>query len=279
LKPYFPLDKTVEGLFETARRLYGITFEPAPDIEVYHPDVKAYKVIDADGTFLAVFYADFFPRPGKRQGAWMTSFKPQYKRNGINSRPHISIVMNFSKPTGDEPSLLSFYEVNTLYHEFGHALHGMLSQVTYPGLSGTNVYWDFVELPSQMMENWTYEPEVLKMFAKHYKTGEPIPFEYIEKLKEEKKFLEGLATLRQLGFGYLDMAWHHRFPGGYGNIVDYENEAVNPTRFYEYVPGTLISTSFGHLFAGGYAAGYYSYKWAELLDADAFSVFKKKRYL
>ncbi len=275
LKPYFPLEQTVEGLFEVARKLYGIKFEPAPDIDVYHPDVKAYKVKDKTGELLAIFYADFFPRPGKRQGAWMTSYKPQYIKDGKNSRPHISIVMNFTKPTSGEPSLLSFYEVNTLYHEFGHALHGMLSQVVYPGLSGTNVYWDFVELPSQIMENWTYEPEVLKMFARHYKTGEPIPYEYIEKLKEEKKFLEGLATLRQLGFGYLDMAWHHRFPEGYDHIADFENKAVNPTRFYDYVPGTLISTSFGHLFAGGYAAGYYSYKWAELLDADAFSIFKK----
>ncbi len=275
LKPYFPLEQTLEGMFEVARKLYGIRFEPAPEIDVYHPDVKPYKVFDEKDEFLAVFYADFFPRPGKRQGAWMTSYKPQYIKDGKNSRPHISIVTNFSKPTATEPSLLSFYEVNTLFHEFGHALHGMLSQVTYPGLSGTNVYWDFVELPSQIMENWTYEPQVLEMFAKHYQTGEAIPYDYIEKLKRQKQFLEGMATLRQLGFGYLDMAWHYRYPEGYENIVSYENAALDPTRFYEYVPGTLVSTSFGHLFSGGYAAGYYSYKWAELLDADAFSIFKK----
>ena len=275
LKPYFPLDKVVAGLFETARKLYGIRFEKAPDIDVYHPDVQAYRVLDADGSFLAVFYADFFPREGKRQGAWMTSFNPQYIYNGKEVRPHISIVTNFSKPTGDEPSLLSFYEVNTLFHEFGHALHGMLSKVTYPSLSGTNVYWDFVELPSQIMENWTYEPEVLQMISGHYQTGEPVPQEYIEKLKREKQFLEGMATVRQLGFGYLDMAWHHRYPEDFENIVQYENLALDKIRLYPYVEGTLISTSFGHLFAGGYAAGYYSYKWAELLDADAFSIFKK----
>jgi len=275
LKPYFPLDKVLSGLFETARKLYGIRFEPASDIDVYHPDVQAYRVWDKDGSLLAVFYADFFPRPGKRQGAWMTSYNPQYILNGKNIRPHVSIVTNFSKPTADEPSLLNFYEVNTLFHEFGHALHGMMSQVTYPSLSGTNVYWDFVELPSQIMENWTYEPEVLKMISGHYKTGEPVPQEYIDKLKHEKQFLEGLATVRQLGFGYLDMAWHHRYPEGYKNIVQYENDAIAKTRLYPYVNGTLISTGFGHLFSGGYAAGYYSYKWAELLDADAFSIFKK----
>jgi len=275
LKPYFPLDTVLKGMFETANKLYGIRFEPADNIDKYHPDVQVYKVIDNDGSLLAIFYADFFPREGKRQGAWMTSFGPQYKKDGKNVRPHISIVTNFSKPTADEPSLLNFYEVNTLFHEFGHALHGMLSQVTYPSLSGTNVYWDFVELPSQIMENWTYEPEVLEMISGHYQTGEPVPAEEIEKLKREKQFLEGMATERQLGFGYLDMAWHHQYPEGYQNIVQYENAAMDKTRLYPYVNGTLMSTTFGHLFSGGYAAGYYSYKWAELLDADAFSIFKK----
>ncbi|NPA42645.1 MAG: M3 family metallopeptidase [Chlorobi bacterium] len=275
LKPYFPLDRVLDGMFEVARKLYGIRFEPAPDIDVYHPEVQAYRVLDRDGSFLGVFYTDFYPRPGKRQGAWMTSYRPQYKKDGRNVRPHISIVSNFTRPAGDKPSLLSFYEVNTLFHEFGHALHGLLSQVTYPSLSGTHVYWDFVELPSQIMENWTYEPEVLRMFARHYATDEPLPEETVQKLKDEKKFLEGMATVRQLGFGYLDMYWHDKYPEDFRDIVQYENAALDKVRLYPYVEGTLISPSFGHLFSGGYAAGYYSYKWAELLDADAFSIFKK----
>ncbi len=275
LKAYFPLPGVLEGMFEVAHKLYGIRFEKADDIPVYHPDVEVYRVMDNDGSFLAVLYLDFYPRSGKRQGAWMTSYRKQYRLNGQDYRPHISIVTNFSKPVGNTPSLLTFNEVNTLFHEFGHALHGMLSDVTYPSLSGTSVYWDFVELPSQIMENWIYQPEALQLFAKHYETGEILPADYIEKLKKEKQFLEGMATVRQLGFGYLDMAWHHTYPDGFENIVQYENEALEKIRLYPYVEGTLISTSFGHLFAGGYAAGYYSYKWAELLDADAFSIFQK----
>lgn len=276
LRPYFPLDATVEGMFRVANKLYGIRFEPAQGIDVYHPDVQVWKVLDRDGSFLALLYTDFYAREGKRQGAWMTSYKDQYRTpDGRNSRPHISIVTNFGRPTGDTPALLNFYEVNTLFHEFGHALHGMLANTTYADLSGTNVYWDFVELPSQIMENWTYEPEVLQMFARHYLTGEPLPAEWIEKIKRSKQFLEGMHTLRQLGFGYLDMAWHYSLQEVPGDLEAFENQVFAPVRFTPPVPGTLMSTQFGHLFAGGYAAGYYSYKWAELLDADAFSIFQK----
>ena len=275
LKPYFLLEKVVDGLFKTVHKLYGLQFVRTDNIDVYHPDVQVYEVRDEDGSFLALLYMDFFPREGKRQGAWMTSFKTQYKKDGKDHRPHISLVMNFTKPTDNTPSLLSFYEVTTLFHEFGHALHGMLSDVTYPSLAGTNVYWDFVELPSQIMENWVYEKEVLDMFAQHYETGEKLPVEYLEKIKQTKQFLEGMATLRQLGFGYLDMAWHYTYPGKINDAEAYEVQAMKKTRLLPHVPNTMMSPGFGHLFAGGYAAGYYSYKWAELLDAHAFSIFRK----
>ena len=276
IKPYFPLPHVLEGMFDVAGKLYGIRFEKAPNIPVYHSGVTAYKVLDSDGEFLALLYTDFYAREGKRQGAWMTSYKAQYTTpEGRDSRPHISIVTNFGAPAGDRPALLNFYEVNTLFHEFGHALHGMLARTRYPGLSGTNVYWDFVELPSQVMENWTYEPEVLNMIARHYQTGESLPAAMVEKLRESRRFLEGMATLRQLGFGYLDMAWHHRMKEPPADLEAFERQVFEPVRLVPPVEGTLMSTQFGHLFAGGYAAGYYSYKWAELLDADAFSIFKK----
>ena len=275
LRPYFPLEATVEGMFAVAGKLYGLQFEPATDVDVYHPDVKAYRVLESDGRFTALLYMDFYARDNKRQGAWMTVFKPQYRKDGKNERPHVSIVTNFARPTENRPVLLNFYEVNTLFHEFGHALHGMLADTRYPELSGTNVYWDFVELPSQIMENWTYEPEVLRMFARHYQTGETIPNEWVEKLSRSRSFLEGMATLRQLGFGYLDMAWHYSLEKVPDDLEVFERKVFEPVRLTPPVKGAVMSTQFGHLFAGGYAAGYYSYKWAELLEADAFSIFKK----
>ena len=276
LRPYFKLENVLNGAFEVARRLYGITFEEVNNIDKYHEDVQTFEVKNEKGEFMAVFYADFFPRKGKRNGAWMTSYKSQYKKEGKNERPHISIVCNFSRPTATKPSLLTFNEVTTLFHEFGHALHGMLADTTYPSLSGTSVYWDFVELPSQVLENWCYEKEALEIFAKHYETGEIIPMEYVEKIKKSANFLEGIATVRQLSFGMLDMGWHGQDPSGIKDLKSFENEQFASTRLFPDVSENVMSTAFSHIFDGGYSSGYYSYKWAEVLDADAFEYFKEK---
>jgi len=275
LKPYFKLENVLNGAFEVANKLFGIRFEKVSNIDVYHEDVETYEVKDENNNLVALFYADFFPRKGKRNGAWMTSFKPQYIKDGINERPHVSIVCNFTKPTPTKPSLLTFNEVTTLFHEFGHALHGMLSNTVYPSLSGTSVFWDFVELPSQVMENWCYEKEALELFAKHYETGETIPMELIEKIKESASFLEGMATVRQLSFGLLDMGWHAQNPANITNLKAFENEQFESTKLYPDVTENAMSTAFSHIFAGGYSSGYYSYKWAEVLDADAFDYFKQ----
>lgn len=276
LKPYFELDRVIAGVFSVATKLYGLHFEETNDVDVYHKEVKTYRVTDQDGEFVALFYADFHPRPGKRNGAWMTSYRPQQIKDGKNERPHISIVCNFTKPTASKPSLLTFNEVTTLFHEFGHALHGMLANTTYSGLSGTNVYWDFVELPSQILENWCYEKETLELFATHYKTGELIPMEYVKKIKESSTFLEGMQTLRQISFGLLDMAWHGADPSGIKDVKAFESNAFEATRLFPETAETCMSTSFSHIFQGGYSAGYYSYKWAEVLDADAFEYFKQE---
>lgn len=275
LKPYFKLENVLNGAFTVAGKLFGLTFTEVQDIDKYHKDVTTYEVTDDKG-LVAIFYADFFPRKGKRNGAWMTSFKPQYVKDGVNERPHVSIVCNFTKPTETKPSLLTFNEVTTLFHEFGHALHGMLADTVYPSLSGTSVYWDFVELPSQVMENWCYEPEALALFAYHYQTGEVIPMEYIEKIKDSASFQEGIATMRQLSFGLLDMGWHSQDPTGITNVKTFELEQFAATQLYPDVPENAMSTAFSHIFQGGYSSGYYSYKWAEVLDADAFEFFKEK---
>jgi Zn-dependent oligopeptidase len=275
LKPYFQLENVLNGAFTIAEKLFGITFKEVFDIDKYHEDVQTFEVLDFERNLVAVFYSDFFPRKGKRNGAWMTSFKPQYIKDGINERPHVSIVCNFTPPTETKPSLLTFNEVTTLFHEFGHALHGMLANTTYPSLSGTSVYWDFVELPSQVMENWCYEPEALALFAKHYETGEIIPQEYVEKIKESASFLEGMATLRQLSFGILDMAYHAK-PQTIDDVKAFEKETMASTSLYPDVNENCMSTSFSHIFQGGYSSGYYSYKWAEVLDADAFAYFQEK---
>lgn len=275
LKPYFKLSHVLDGAFEVARRLFGIRFKEVHDIEKYHEEVQTFEVLDGEGALVAVFYADFFPRKGKRNGAWMTSFKPQYILNGINERPHVSIVCNFTRPTETKPSLLTFNEVTTLFHEFGHALHGMLANTTYPSLSGTSVYWDFVELPSQIMENWCYEPEALALFARHYETGEIIPQHYVDRIRESAAFLEGMATLRQLSFGMLDMAFHAADPSGIDDVKAFEDRAFEPMRLYPEVADNCMSVSFSHIFQGGYSSGYYSYKWAEVLDADAFEYFRE----
>lgn len=274
LKPYFQLEKVVDGVFQTANKLFGLSFEENKDIEVYHKDVTAYEVKDESGKHVSVFYADFFPRAGKRAGAWMTSYAGQYKQGELDHRPLVSIVCNFTKPTGSTPSLLTFNEVTTLFHEFGHALHGMLANGTYESLTGTSVYWDFVELPSQVLENWCYEKECLDLFAKHYQTGEPIPEEYIEKIKASSNFMEGYQTLRQLSFGMLDMAWHGRENKDLESVPEFEKEIMDQTNVLAAIPGTNMSCSFSHIFQGGYSSGYYSYKWAEVLDADAFAYFK-----
>ena len=276
LKPYFELKNVINGVFTVAEKLYGLHFEEVQNIDKYHADVKTYEVKDDEGELVAIFYADFHPRAGKRNGAWMTSYKPQQIKDGENDRPHISIVCNFTKPTASKPSLLTFNEVTTLFHEFGHALHGMLANTHYPSLSGTSVYWDFVELPSQILENWCYEKETLELFARHYKTGELIPMEYIEKIKDSATFLEGMATLRQLSFGLLDMAWHGQDPSGIKDVKAFEVSAFADTQLYPDVAENCMSTSFSHIFQGGYSAGYYSYKWAEVLDADAFALFKQE---
>jgi peptidyl-dipeptidase Dcp len=274
LKPYFKLENVINGVFKVAEKLFGLTFKEVDNVDKYHPEVKTFEVYENDN-FISLFYADFHPRPGKRGGAWMTSYKPQYMLDGKNSRPHISNVCNFTKPTSSKPSLLTFNEVTTLFHEFGHGLHGMLANTTYPSLSGTSVYWDFVELPSQVMENWCYEKEALELFAHHYETGELIPMELVEKIKESATFQEGLATVRQLSFGLLDMAWHGKDPSSIENVKTYEEEAFESTNLFPETPETCMSTSFAHIFQGGYSSGYYSYKWAEVLDADAFAYFKE----
>ena len=276
LKPYFQLEKVLDGAFAVAQKLYGITFEEIYEVDKYHEEVKTYAVKDEDDQLVAVFYADFFPRKGKRNGAWMTSFKSQYIKKETNERPHISIVCNFTKPTETKPSLLTFNEVTTLFHEFGHALHGMLANTTYPSLSGTSVYWDFVELPSQILENWCYEPEALALFAYHYETGEMIPMELVHKIKESASFQEGMATMRQLSFGLLDMGWHAQDPSNIKDIKAFETEQFAATQLYPDVKENAMSTSFSHIFQGGYSSGYYSYKWAEVLDADAFEYFQEK---
>jgi oligopeptidase A len=273
LKPYFKLENVIDGVFTIANRLYDLAFEEIATIDKYHEDVKTYNVTDTSGKFVAVFYADFHPRKGKRNGAWMTSYKSQQIKNKINERPHISIVCNFTKPTETKPSLLTFNEVTTLFHEFGHALHGMLADTTYNSLSGTSVSWDFVELPSQILENWCFEKEALELFAKHYETGETIPMKYVEKIKESASFHEGMQTLRQLSFGLLDMQWHGQNPTKITSVKEFENNAFSDTKLYPDVAENCMSTAFSHIFQGGYSAGYYSYKWAEVLDADAFEYF------
>lgn len=275
LKPYFKLENVLDGAYQVAQKLYGLVFTEVHTIEKYHADVQTFEVTNEQGEFIAIFYTDFFPRKGKRNGAWMTSFKNQYILNGVNERPHISIVCNFTKPTATKPSLLTFNEVTTLFHEFGHALHGMLANTTYPSLSGTNVYWDFVELPSQVIENWCYEKEALELFAKHYQTGEVIPMDLVEKIKESASFLEGMATVRQLSFGLLDMGWHGQDPTAITNLKEFETSQFKDTAQYPDVAENAMSTSFSHIFQGGYSSGYYSYKWAEVLDADAFDYFKQ----
>nr|WP_315190931.1 M3 family metallopeptidase [uncultured Flavobacterium sp.] len=276
LKPYFQLENVLNGAFTIAGKLYGLSFTEIFDIDKYHEEVTTYEVKDEKNDLVAIFYADFFPRKGKRNGAWMTSYKSQFIKDGINERPHISNVCNFTKPTETKPSLLTFNEVTTLFHEFGHGLHGMLANTTYPSLSGTSVYWDFVELPSQIMENWCYEPEALALFAKHYQTGEVIPQEYVEKIKESASFQEGMATLRQISFGLLDMAFHSNNPSAITDIKAFEKAAFEKTNLYPDVAENCMSVSFSHIFQGGYSSGYYSYKWAEVLDADAFAYFQEK---
>ncbi|QBQ41003.1 M3 family peptidase [Sphingobacterium psychroaquaticum] len=275
LKPYFNLDYVLSGAFQVADKLFGLKFTEVDNIDKYHPDVQTFEVRNEDGSLTAIFYADFFPRKGKRNGAWMTSFKPQYKLDGKEERPHVSIVCNFTKPTATRPSLLTFNEVTTLFHEFGHALHGMLANTTYPNLSGTSVFWDFVELPSQIMENWCYEQECLALFAKHYENQESIPMELITKIKESASFQEGMATMRQLSFGLLDMGWHGQDPSTISQIKAFENQHFASTKLYPDVQENAMSPSFSHIFNGGYASGYYSYKWAEVLDADAFDYFQQ----
>ncbi|WP_375604879.1 M3 family metallopeptidase [Flavobacterium davisii] len=275
LKPYFQLENVEKGAFEIANRLFGLQFTEVFDIDKYHEEVHTFEVTNEKGDLVAIFYSDYFPREGKRNGAWMTSFKPQYLKDGINERPHVSIVCNFTKPTPTKPSLLTFQEVTTLFHEFGHALHGMLANTTYPSLSGTSVFWDFVELPSQVMENWCYEPEALALFAKHYKTGEVIPQEYVNKIKESASFLEGMATLRQLSFGLLDMDFHGQNPSKITSVKAFEKQSMANTMLYPDVTENCMSVAFSHIFQGGYSSGYYSYKWAEVLDADAFEYFKE----
>lgn len=276
LKPYFSLEKVVAGVFATAERLYGLEFIKNGQIPVYHPDVSAYEVKDKAGKHLAVFYADFFPRPGKRNGAWMTSYRGQRNLGGKEQRPLVSIVCNFTKPTKTKPSLLTFNEVTTLFHEFGHALHGILADGKYESLSGTSVYWDFVELPSQIMENWCYEKECLDMFAAHFETGEKIPEELIDRIKKASNFHQGYQTVRQISLGMLDMGYHTVDPASINDVSVFEQEAMKATELLGPVAGTMISPSFSHIFQGGYSAGYYSYKWAEVLDADAFELFLEK---
>ena len=276
LKPYFQLESCIDAVFGLASRLYGISFKELDDVPVYHEDVKVYEVKDADGSHLALFYADFFPRSSKRGGAWMTDFRGQSIRDGVEYRPFITIVCNFTKPTADAPALITHDELTTFLHEFGHALHGIFAKGRYPSLTGTSVSRDFVELPSQIMENWAFEPEYLNSFAKHYQTGEPIPAELIEKVVAAKNYLAGYGQVRQLHFGYLDMAWHSLTELPAEGTIEFEQKTLAPYAVMPSVEGVAFSPSFSHIFAGGYSAGYYSYKWAEVLEADAFSLFKEK---
>jgi peptidyl-dipeptidase Dcp len=276
LKPYFELENVKKGVLGLSTKLFGLQFKKNEKIPVYHPEVEVYEVFDKDGSFLAVFYTDFFPREGKRNGAWMTEYRGQWiDANGVNHRPHVSIVMNFTRPTDSLPSLLTFDEVTTFLHEFGHAIHGILANATYESLSGTNVYRDFVELPSQIMENWGLEKEYLDGFAINYKTGEKIPAELIQKIKNAANFNIGYQTLRQLSFVLLDMGWHTLNEEFEGDVKAFEQKAWKAAQTLPAVKETLMSSQFNHIFSGGYAAGYYSYKWAEVLDADAFSMFSK----
>lgn len=276
LKPYFELERVKKGVFGLATRLWGLQFVKNTTIQKYHPEVDVYEVKDKDGKFLSVLYTDFHPRDGKRPGAWMSEFKGQWMEKGKDSRPHVTIVMNFTRPTETKPALLTFDEVTTFLHEFGHALHGMMAQSTYESLSGTSVYRDFVELPSQIMENWASEKAFLDEFAVHYETGQPIPAELIQKIKDSENFITGYMCLRQLSFGFLDMAWHTLEQPFTGDVMQMEYEAMEPARILPLVKEAGMSPTFSHIFAGGYAAGYYSYKWAEVLDADAYSVFAEK---
>lgn len=276
LRPYFQLDKVIGGVFGLANKLYGITFKENKEIPVYHPDVKAYEVFDKDGSYLAVFYADFFPRKGKQGGAWMTEFQGQWiDHKGNNIRPHVSVVMNFTKPTEEKPALLTLGEVETFLHEFGHSLHGMFANTRFESLSGTNVWWDFVELPSQFMENYAIEKDFLRTFAFHYQTGEPLPDELIERIMKSRNFMAAYGCLRQVSFGLLDMAYYTQKKEFTADIMPYEKEAWKKAMILPQLQETCMTVQFSHIMAGGYAAGYYSYKWAEVLDADAFSVFKK----
>lgn len=277
LRPYFPLDKCVQGIFEHAQRLFDLKFQPATNIEVYHPDVKVYEVRDVKtNDFVALFYTDLFPRETKKSGAWATTLREQGLYQGILRRPHAAIVCNFTKPTPSKPSLLTFDEVSTLFHEFGHALHMMLSQCRYHSLSGANVYWDFVELPSQIMENWIDHQESLDIFAHHYQTGKPLPQELVKKINDSSLFQIGYFSLRQLAFCYLDMAWHSSDLSQITSLIDFEKRVTEKTRLLPWIEGSCVSTHFSHIFAGGYSAGYYSYKWAEVLDADAFEYFQEE---
>ena len=276
LRPYFQLDKVIGGVFGLANRLYGITFKENKDIPVYHPDVKAYEVFDRDGSYLAVFYADFHPRKGKQGGAWMTQYQGQcIDRKGENVRPHVSVVMNLTKPTDDKPALLTLGEVETFLHEFGHSLHGMFANTRFESLSGTNVLWDFVELPSQFMENYAIEKEFLRTFAFHYETGEPLPDELIDRIVRSRNFMVASACLRQVSFGLLDMAYYTKKDEFTDDIIPFEKRAWAKAIIGKQLPDTCMTVQFSHIMAGGYAAGYYSYKWAEVLDADAFAVFKR----
>ncbi len=277
LRPFFKLENVVEGVFEHARRLYNLKFTETKDVPAYHPDVRVYEVNDEKtGEYIGLFYTDFFPRSTKKSGAWMTSGRDQGLFEGSVLRPHIMIVCNLTKPTETKPSLLSYDEVRTLFHEFGHALHGLLSKCTYRSLSGTNVYWDFVELPSQIMENWVTEEEGLQIFSRHYKTGAPLSAELAQKIKKASRFLAGYYSLRQLSLGYLDMAWHSQDLSEIEDVIAFERKATETTTVFDPVDGVAVSPSFSHIFAGGYSSGYYSYKWAEALDADAFELFKQK---
>ncbi len=276
LRPYFQLDKVIDGVFGLANKLYGITFKENTDIQVYHPDVKAYEVFDKDGSYLAVFYADFYPRKGKQGGAWMTEFKGQWiTRKGENSRPHVSVVMNLTKPTEKKPALLTLSEVETFLHEFGHSLHGMFANTRFESLSGTNVWWDFVELPSQFMENYAIEKDFLRTFAFHYQTGEPIPDDIIDRIHKSRNYLAGYNCLRQVSFGLLDMAYYTKKDAFTDEILPFEKKAWEKAIISPQLQDTCMTVQFSHIMAGGYAAGYYSYKWAEVLDADAFSMFKE----
>jgi len=276
LKPYFKLENVLDGAFKTAEKMFGITFTKRNDIPLYHEDVATYEVKDKDGKHLSLFYTDFFPRESKRSGAWMTSFRDQNKYDGNEQRPLVAIVCNFTKPTETAPSLLTFGEVTTLFHEFGHALHGIFANGYYESLSGTSVYWDFVELPSQLMENWCYEKECLNGFAKHYQTGETIPMELVQKIKDSANFLSAYQTVRQVGLGQLDMAWHDLESIPTESVYEFEKNAGKNTALFPELKETVTSTAFSHIFAGGYSAGYYSYKWAEVLEADAFELFQEK---